>query len=161
MERLLAPKGEEHRKLQLALDKLQRVEWIQNLAPWSVMGTYTFEWEASMASSIRIFKKFMHKLPNVSYVYCVEPNPGRCGYHLHSLWADCENVDRSESWREWFLRYGRARIEPVRSATDVSDYASKYLMKQDCWFDVKLQWHRKIALHDSAFQLTPSSSVSV
>lgn len=152
---LVRGEGEDFRKLQLALDKFQRVEWIQSLAPWGVMGTFTFSWEASMSSSIRCYLKFMKDKPGVSHVYCVEPNPGRCGYHLHSLWADCKGVSRRDEWQEWFSRYGRARIEPVRSAGDVSGYASKYLTKADAWFDVVLQWHRRQALHRADFKLRP------
>lgn len=152
--------GEDYRKLQLQLDKFQRVVWIQSLAPWEVMATFTFRWEASMASAIRTHTKFMRRHPGVSYVYCVEPNPGRCGYHLHSLWADCKGISRRDEWQEWWTRYGRARIEPVRSAGDVSGYASKYLTKADAWFDVVLQWHRRQALHQVDFKLRPGEVIA-
>jgi hypothetical protein len=60
-------------------------------------------------------------------------------------------------------RYGRNLIEPVRSRDDVSGYASKYLTKNrsdDCWWDVKLQWHRIQAIQRSSFKLCDDVSRS-
>jgi hypothetical protein len=141
-------------KLQLQRDKLQRVEWLRDLAPWKVMATFTFRWSAGLYSAQRCFEKTMaRRLPGVSYVEALEANPGRDGYHVHSLWADCESVFRRNEWANWLKRYGRARIEPVRNASDVSGYASKYLLKDDAWFNVKLQWHRLQAIKGANFQL--------
>lgn len=97
-ERILAEPGEEYSKLQLHLDKLQRVRWIENLAPWRVMATFTFRWQAGIFSAQRCFEKTMRRrLPGVSYYEAIEANPGRDGYHVHSLWADCETVYRKRS----------------------------------------------------------------
>jgi len=157
-ERILAQRGDEYLKLQLSLDKFQRVQWIQGLAPWQVMATMTFRWHAGIYSAQRVFEKWMRRrLPGVSYVEAIEANPGRDGYHVHALWSDCTTVHRKEEWANWFKRYGRARIEPVRKAVDVSDYASKYLVKGDSWFNVKLQWHRLQAIRDPSFALTLSA----
>lgn len=146
-ERIIAPPGEEYSKAQLACDKLQRVEWIHTLAPWEVMATFTFRWQSSLDSTRRIFEKFMaRKLPQISYFYSVEGNPCRDGFHVHSLWGDSRGVFRKDVWADWFQRYGRARIEPVRSVRDSEDYASKYLCKPNAWWNVKLQWHRREAL---------------
>jgi len=156
-ERLLASPGEEFLKLQLHLDKLQRVEWIENLAPWRVMATFTFRWQAGIFSAQRCFEKTMRRrLPGVSYYEAIEANPSRDGYHVHSLWADCETVYRKEEWNNWLQRYGRSRIEPVRSRGDVSDYASKYLCKSDCWWNVKLQWHRLQKISGAPFRFDGS-----
>jgi len=154
-ERILAGDGSEpFWKLQLAIDKLERVGWIQGLAPWQVMATFTFRWEAGIYSAQRCFEKTMaRRLPGVSYVEAIEKNPGRDGYHVHSLWADCATVYRKEEWAHWHGKYGRAVIEPVRSPGDVSGYASKYLTKDDAWFNVKLQWHRMQALRNASFAL--------
>jgi len=156
-ERILATAGEAYLKMQLSLDKFQRVHWIQGLAPWQVMATMTFRWHAGIYSAQRVFEKWMRKrLPGVSYVEAIEANPGRDGYHVHALWSDCKTVHRKEEWANWFKRYGRARIEPVRDSRDVSDYAAKYLVKGDAWFNVKLQWHRLQAIRDPSFALTLS-----
>jgi hypothetical protein len=151
---LVGDQGEEYFKLQLNLDKLQRVAWIHGLADWEVMATGTFRWEASVDSARKIFERWMRKtLPHVSYFYALERNPCRDGYHVHSIWADCKGVFRKAAWKDWFDRYGRARIEPVRVARDCEEYASKYLCKEDGWWNVKLQWHWVARIHGKEFAL--------
>lgn len=158
VERILVGPGEECRKLQLHLDKIQRVEWIQNLAPWRVMATFTFRWEVGIFSAQRCFEKTMRRrLPGVSYYEAIEANPSRDGYHVHSLWADCETVFRKQEWANWLKRYGRSRIEPVRSRADVSDYASKYLVKGDSWWNVCLQWHRRQQISGVPFSISSNT----
>lgn len=163
-ERVLADPGEEYWKLQLAVDKLQRVGWIESLAApggWEVMTTFTFRWEASADSARRVFTKWIRReLPGVSYFYAIEPNPSRDGHHLHSLWADCgevitkrarsrdlvRSINGLDVWRSRFDRWGRARVELVHSRKDSSAYASKYLCKPNAWYDVHLQSYRWRAL---------------
>lgn len=153
-EREITRDGEDFLKLQLQRDKLQKVQWIQSLAEWQVMATFTFRWEAGIYSAQRCFEKWMRqRLPGVSYFEAIEPNPGRDGYHVHALWADCQWVSRKDQWANWFKRYGRALIEPVRSLEDVQDYASKYLAKSDAWWNVKLQWHRLQKIKNASFEL--------
>lgn len=85
-------------------------------------------------------------LPQVSHFYAVEPNPSRDGHHVHALWTD-PLVQRKQVWREWFDRYGRARIDPCRGQMDVADYCSKYVTKDDrTWWNLFL----KGGLHPSA-----------
>jgi len=124
------------------------------------MGTFTFKWESSLDSTRRIFVKWMRgRVGRVSYFYSIEANEKRgAGYHVHSLWADCRSVFRREAWASWFEKYGRARIEPVRSQRDSEAYASKYLCKPNAWWDVYLQWHRLRALRGQSFTLESSSS---
>jgi len=156
-ERVLIAPSEEGMKAQLALDKLQRVSWIESLvAPggWEVMSTFTFRWESSLESTRRCFTRWIARdLPRISYFYGIEQNPSRDGYHVHSLWADCRSVFRKAVWQDRHDRWGRARIEPVRSKQDSSEYASKYLCKPNAWYDIKLQWHRLQKLHDVKFKL--------
>jgi hypothetical protein len=155
-ERILAPIGDDYLKMQLHLDKLQKVQWIRDLAPWQLMNTLTFRWEASLWSTKRAFDRFMNKkCPRASYFMSVERNPSRDGHHLHSLWADVGGVYRKDVWAAWFGKFGRARIEPVRDENDACAYASKYLCKapEEAWWDVKLQWHRVQALNNSQFAL--------
>jgi len=147
-------------KLQLALDKMQRAQWIQHLADWQVMATFTFRWSVSIWSAQRCYEKMMaRRLPGVSYVEAIEANPGRDGYHVHALWADCASVRRRDEWSNWFQRYGRARIEPVKVPGDAAGYASKYLCKDDAWFNVKLQHHWKQKLRGDSFALLSSSTL--
>jgi hypothetical protein len=118
-------------------------DWVHSLAPWQVIAHLTFAWEASVWSASRCYEKFMRsELRGVSYFYALEQNPGRDGHHVHALWVDCKNLKRSDIWREWFARYGRNRIEPVRSPGDVADYCAKYVTKEGAWWNVKLLSHR-------------------
>ncbi len=172
--RIVVDGGEEYWKLQLAMDKLQRVEWIESLAQptgWEVMATFTW-WqpqstnpeEALNVARRRYVDWADRSLRGVSRYDAFERNPSRDGYHVHALWADCEGLNRRWSWKLWqgtfgdwrggrLVRAARARIEPVRSKRDSSAYASKYLCKEDAWFDIKLQWHRLQRMHGYAFGL--------
>jgi hypothetical protein len=154
-ERVLAEPGEDYLKLQLALDKMQKVEWIRKMADWEVMATFTFRWQASVWSAMRAYKKVMAKrLAGVSYYAVTERNPSRDGYHLHALWADCKTVSRKVEWQNWFEKYGRALIEPVKSADDVSGYASKYLAKEETHLEIVLRSHWRDKMHGTKFSLT-------
>ncbi len=115
------------------------VDWVHGLAPWEVISHLTFSWEAGLDSTRRCFEKFMRqRTPDVSYFYAIEENPSRDGHHVHALWADCAGVLRKGIWRQWFERYGRARIEPVNSREDVAGYCAKYVTKERSWWNVKL-----------------------
>jgi hypothetical protein len=124
-------------------------DWVHSLAPWQVISHLTFAWEASVWSAQRCYEKFMRtEMRGVSYFYALEQNPGRDGYHAHALWMDCKNMRRTEIWDKWFHRYGRARIEPVNSRDDVSDYCAKYVCKEGAWWNVKLLGQRHPAFKD-------------
>lgn len=150
--RMLAPAGEDYLKQQLAFDKVERVRWIEGLASWEIMATGTFRWQASLDSARRVFEKFMsRKYPHLSYFYALERNPGRDGFHVHSLWADCRGLYCKEAWHDWWVRYGRNLVDRIRNKRDSSEYAAKYLCKEnsgDYWWNVKLQWHRWKAIQD-------------
>lgn len=155
MERYLLPDARSQR----TFDAQQMASWVNWLAPWEVISHLTFAWECSQDSGRRVFERFMLRhLARVSYFYALEQNPARDGFHVHCLWADCSSVFRREAWAAWFGRYGRARIEPVRSHEDVSDYVSKhvvssYVTKDPIWWNLKLQWHRIQAMHNAEFKL--------
>jgi len=105
--------------------------FVHQLAPWSVFSTFTFRWEASRSSSVRIYDKFMKQaLPSVSYFAVVETNPSRDGNHIHALW-DSLDAPRKASHRAWLERYGRNRIEPCRGLGDVESYCAKYVCKDE------------------------------
>jgi len=116
--------------------------FVHQLAPWSVFCTFTFRWEASRASSVRIYDKFMRQaLPTVSYFAVVETNPSRDGNHVHALW-DSEEAPRKASHRAWLERYGRNRIEPCRGLGDVESYCAKYVCKDELawwWYHLTRQ----------------------
>jgi hypothetical protein len=120
--------------------------WVSSLAPWSVIAHHTFRWEASLWSARRCYERFMKKeLPELGYFYALEHNPSREGFHCHALWTDNVQehagveVQRSQIWARWFKRYGRNKIEPVRSVADVADYCAKYVTKEGSWWNVQLR----------------------
>jgi hypothetical protein len=167
MEREILPKGAN----QARWDNAQMADWVNWLAPWEVIAHLTWKdridahgvpYGISMDSARKAYERFMQReLPRVSYFYAIEPNPSRAGCHVHALWADAKGVYRQEAWAAWFQRYGRARIEPVRSQSDVSDYCAKHLVasyttKAPVWWNVKLQWHRVQAQHGTPFALEGS-----
>jgi hypothetical protein len=140
---------------QKQLDQQQKLMWILELARWEVMATFTFKWETSLDWTRSVYSKWIRKrLPGISWFYALERNPSRDGYHVHSLWADCQSIYRKAIWQEVTERWGYARIEPVRSCTDSAGYAAKYLCKEDGWYDIKLQWHRMKKLHEQPFALS-------
>lgn len=143
--------------LQRKLDKMQMASWVQELARWDVIAHLTFCWEVSLWSARRAYERFMRKeYPHLSYFYAEEENPGRPGYHVHALWAECRELYRKEAWSRWYGTYGRARIEPVKRRRDVSGYCAKYVTKERAWWDCRIQWHR---LSDSRpFRLEADSS---
>lgn len=153
-------------RLRRVIEDYELLNWLHALGPWDVIAHLTWrdkvcyhrdgteklvgvsEWSAA-----RAVERFMKDLPGVSYFYSVEKNPSRDGHHVHALWGDCQKVFRTEQWSKWLKLHGRARIEPVRSAADVEGYASKYVMKLPCWWNVSLRWHRVQALNGVGFAL--------
>lgn len=151
MERCVLPPGCDQRQMDLG----QMSDWVNWLADWQVIAHLTFSWECSLDSGRRVYERFMQRhLARVSYFYALEQNPSRDGFHVHALWADAGTVFRKEVWSQWFTRYGRARIEPVRSHDDVSSYVSKYVTKACSWWNVRLQWWRQQKMHGRTFVLT-------
>jgi len=188
MEREAVPEGTSQAKW----DAAQMADWVNWLAPWQVIAHLTWkDWldergnphGITVEGARKSFERFMRKqLPRLSYFYAVEPNPSREGSHVHALWADCGAMmtrrTRSgtlvravsgpeggvDPWATWFERFGRAKIELVRSHDDVTRYcakhlASSYTTKGAVWWNVKLQWHRVQAMHNSGFKLRPEAGV--
>lgn len=130
-------------RLKAAQLNIEMGDWVHSLATWQVISHMTFAWEASVWSAQRCYEKFMRtEMRGVSYFYALEQNPGRDGYHVHALWCDCKGKSRQHTWRSWFERYGRNRIEPVNNRDDVADYCAKYVCKEGAWWNVKLLSHR-------------------
>lgn len=114
-------------------------DWVRTLKDWECIAHMTFVWECSMDSGMKCYEKFMKReLPGVSYFYAMEANPGRRGFHIHALFSDTMGVQRKEVWSKWFDKYGRNRIEPIKSSTQVSSYCAKYVTKEGSWWNVKI-----------------------
>jgi hypothetical protein len=136
-------------RIRVAQLNVEMGDWVHLMAPWQVISHLTFSWEASIHSAARCYEKFMRTdMRGVSYFYALEPNPSRDGYHVHALWVDCMNLRRSDIWKLWFMRFGRARIEPVNSRDDVCDYVAKYVTKESSWWNLNLLGHRHPEMED-------------
>jgi len=113
--------------------------WVGGIKPWQCIGHFTFSWEASLDSTRRCFEKFMRiDSHGTSYFYACEQNPSRSGHHVHALLYAPVEPQRKALWELWFKRYGRCRLESVRSRCDVADYCAKYVCKERAWWNVKL-----------------------
>lgn len=113
--------------------------FVERLAVWKVFGTFTFRWCATVDSAKRCFERFLRaRLPSsVSAFWVVEVHPGGHGAHVHALF-DRTDWPRKEMWEAWFKRYGRARIEPLRSFRGREYCASKYVCKDTSWWSYRL-----------------------
>lgn len=75
---------------------------------------------------------------------CTEPHYIRSGVHLHGVVkADAKYVEfipTERIWRSLFTRFGRSKVEVIRSQEQVTGYCSKYVTKSqgDYYF-----WGRK------------------
>jgi hypothetical protein len=114
-------------------------EWVNGLCGWNWIGHFTFRFEASIWSTQKRFPEFISAVaPDLSCFYAVEQNPSRDGHHVHALIGNTRELRRKAIWRAWFERYGRNRIEPIRSADDVAGYCAKYVCKRRAWWDVAI-----------------------
>ncbi len=114
-------------------------EWVNGLCKWDWIGHFTFRFEASIWSTQKRFPEFMRDLvPDLNWFFAVEQNPSRDGHHVHALIGNVRELRRKAVWRQWFERYGRNRIEPIRSFADVSRYCAKYVCKERAWWDVRV-----------------------
>lgn len=128
-----------------AVMRMEMATWVDSLAPWQVIAHCTFRWEASIWSGQRCFEKFMRKeMWGVTYFYALEANPGRDGFHVHAVMADCKSMSRkNQMWRPWHERYGRCRFEPINRREDVVQYCAKYVTKEGAWWNACCASHRR------------------
>ena len=125
----------------------QLVEWLEDIAPWTTKLDMTFEWNCDEFRARRLFQTFMAKtLPGSTYVFSVERDPlqhkvanTRQGLnqacHVHAIsdtnwWIQEQknNLFIKDVWRTWFSKYGRCRIEKVKSIEDATGYCIKKVM---------------------------------
>ena len=119
------------------------LDWVDHMAPWSTKWDSNTKFPCDEFRAVKLFEKFMHQeLPSTTYIYFVELNPRQPIYtrgggikrpcHVHALtdtnWGilkEQKNVMRRDIWSRWFLKYGRLKLEPLKSRKDAMEYASK------------------------------------
>lgn len=125
----------------------QLVEWLEDIAPWTTKLDMTFEWNCDEFRARRIFTTWMEKkLSGSTYVFSVERDPlqhkvanTRQGLnqacHVHAIsdtrWdilKDKKDLHRTDLWKDWFSRFGRCRIDQVKSVSDATGYCIKKVM---------------------------------
>lgn len=96
-------------------------------------------------SAKKIFERYMKKvLPEFSWFYVTEPNPGRAGNHLHSLLIPPKGmgVDVATHGSAWWNDYGWNKLQPIRSRDDITRYCTKhvcfYLTKGAGWYNIEI-----------------------
>ena len=93
----------------------------------------------------RYFERHMRKhYTEFSWFYCVEPNPGRDGHHLHALLIPPggSTITHARLGKLWWDQYGWNRVEDIRSTKDVTGYCTKhvvrYLNKGSGWYNIEI-----------------------
>ena len=106
----------------------------------------------------RYFERHMRKYyKDYSWFYCVEPNPGRAGHHLHSLLLPPtgSTVSHKKLGKLWWDQYGWNKVENIRSTKDVTGYCTKhvtrYLNKGAGWYNIEINdsevFHNSVKRH--------------
>ena len=114
--------------------------WADQIAQWTTKADFTFTWNCTEFTARKKFEEFMRKtLPSSSYLYSIERDPNQNkvmptseginqACHIHAVtdtdwhWLKQGNVYRRDIWEAWHNKYGRNRIEPVKSKRDALGY---------------------------------------
>lgn len=117
--------------------------WADQIAEWTTKADFTFHWNCNEFDARKKFEKWMRKtLPSTTYLYSIERDPNQHkvastsqginqSCHIHAIfdtnwhWLKQGNVFRRDVWEDWKTRYGRNRIEPVKSRSDALGYCMK------------------------------------
>ena len=123
------------------------VDWIESITDWTTKLDMTFEWNCDEFTAKKIYTKWMEKeLPGSTFLYSIERDPlqdkvanTRQGLnqacHVHAIsdtnWDILKAKKgelRKDHWQNWFSRYGRCRIDPVKNSTAATGYALKKVL---------------------------------
>jgi hypothetical protein len=93
--------------------------------------------------ALRCFRMFMDRvLPDVTWFAGVEPNPDHSrlnpGFHLHSMFAGCEDIHRNTAARKWREENGLCKITPIRNLEASTAYCTKHLVKRGALYGWKV-----------------------
>jgi hypothetical protein len=100
--------------------------------------------------AIRCYRMFMDRVcPHVTWFAGCEPNPDYSklnpGFHVHSMWAGCDDVHRNTANTLWREENGLCAIAPIRSKAAAATYCTKHLVKRGALYAWKVNdsqlWH--------------------
>lgn len=119
------------------------LDWASQITSWTTKADMTFTWNCDEFTARKKFERWMKKnLPSSNYIYSIERDPNQDkvmptsnginqSCHIHAVtdtnWSKLkkQGVTRKQIWNEWYSRFGRARIEPGKSMSDVLGYCMK------------------------------------
>lgn len=124
----------------------QYVEWIEGLTNWTTKLDMTFSWNCDEFRAAKLFRNWMvSQLPSSTFLFSVERDPNQDkvmntkqglnqACHVHAI-SDTDwhiqkqnGTTRKSKWDNWFGRYGRCRIEPVKHISGCTAYAMKKIL---------------------------------
>lgn len=156
-------------------ERLEAIRWASGLAPWCVAADMTFgsgRWRGKAVhrrrkeqrdllvcmrrrgfdpdDALDLYRRWMQRvLPHVTWFAGVEPNPDHSGlnpgFHLHTMWAECDDVHRMTAARKWVEDNGICKIALMRSRIDAENYCTKHLIRRGSIFSYRIAssglWH--------------------
>lgn len=127
---------------------------------WNGGGTFKPDWSFKEESDLhcsgfteraatRATKKFLKQhMPDYSYFFVNEKNPGRDGHHVHALLIPPGQLDGKAHIPVrslapiWWKKYGWNKFERIKSKDDVTAYCTKhvceYLNKGSGWYEIEI-----------------------
>ena len=147
--------------LQQSVEEFEKAIWVNKLANWNAFFTGTFRGEYSVESARKSFEKTMAKwLPGRNYFYAIEAHPCRGSAHVHAVIEMSKLDRRKDFWGKWFERYGRNRLEPIKSSLDTAAYCAKYIGKAPLWWNTKIHGEQENEAH-TLFDTTAAPAPAV
>lgn len=123
------------------------VDWMESITDWTTKLDMTFTWNCDEFRAKKLFVGWMEKrLPGSTFLYSIERDPNQekvpntgsginQACHVHAIsdtnWdilKEKRGEDRYLHWQNWFDRYGRCRIVPVKNVTEATGYALKKVL---------------------------------
>lgn len=122
------------------------IDWIEGITRWTTKFDMTFKWNCDEFRARQLFVAWMEKqLPSSTFLFATERDPMQDkvmntkqglnqACHVHAItdtdWhiLKANGTTRTSKWSNWKQRYGRCRIEPIKSISAASGYALKKIL---------------------------------
>ena len=118
-----------------------------NKFEWQMWMTGTFRQETSYRDTIktkRAFERFLRDLSKkfgkhgIEYFLAVERFRHGDFTHIHALLNGLDGLTYRQVGEPWFNRFGRVQIEGYDPTKGANYYLTKYVLKECCDWDVKI-----------------------